>query len=150
MTDRRGVEAALSVRSKRLLEIWLGGEERLRLVREAREICEERRNVIWGSAAALGKNSANSASEDNSSSSGCDTSGTDTDDEEEAGLAVLTSQVLVLAKVRSLKHHRRTRVNSVGLGDRRGCDECKKCLKVNNGLLYRTVSLKLEGGRIIY
>jgi hypothetical protein len=26
----------------------------------------------------------------------------------------------------------------------------KSCLKVNNGLLYRTVSLKLEGMRIIY
>jgi hypothetical protein len=109
MTDRRGVEAAMSVRSKRLLEIWLGGEERLRLVREAREIREERRNVSRGSAAAPGKNSANSASEDNSSSSACDTSGADTDEEEEVGLSFLTSQVLVLAKVRSLKHHCRTR-----------------------------------------
>jgi hypothetical protein len=27
-------------------------------------------------------------------------------------------------------------VDSVGLGDRRGCDECKEFLKVNNGLLY--------------
>jgi hypothetical protein len=26
----------------------------------------------------------------------------------------------------------------------------KSCLKVNNGLLYRTVSIKLEGVRIIY
>jgi hypothetical protein len=26
----------------------------------------------------------------------------------------------------------------------------KSCLKVNNGLLYRTVSLKLEGVRVIY
>jgi hypothetical protein len=26
----------------------------------------------------------------------------------------------------------------------------KSCLKVNNGLLYRTVGLKLEGVRIIY
>jgi hypothetical protein len=26
----------------------------------------------------------------------------------------------------------------------------KSCLKVNNGLLYRTVSIKLEGMRIIY
>jgi hypothetical protein len=26
----------------------------------------------------------------------------------------------------------------------------KSCLKVNNGLLYRTVSIKLEGLRIIY
>jgi hypothetical protein len=37
------------------------------------------------------------------------------------------------------------RIDSVGLGDRRGCDECKSGLKVNNGLLNRTVSLKLEG-----
>jgi putative component of toxin-antitoxin plasmid stabilization module len=35
-------------------------------------------------------------------------------------------------------------VDSGGLGDRRGCDECKSFLKVDNGLLYRIVNLKLE------
>jgi hypothetical protein len=34
-------------------------------------------------------------------------------------------------------------VDSVDLGDRRGCDECKELLEENNGLLYSTVSLKL-------
>jgi hypothetical protein len=37
--------------------------------------------------------------------------------------------------------------DSVGLGDRRGCNEPKELLEVNNGFLYRRISLKLEGWR---
>jgi Aspartyl protease len=41
-------------------------------------------------------------------------------------------------------------VDSVGLGDRRGCDECKELLESEQWLAYRTVSIKLGRVRIIY